>query len=285
MACNELYYKIQNDIYGRVNVLMRKSPYGQAIVLYEDHRWLLNVLFALRKYIERPNLVYFDAHDDAAPCEDKSMLLNKIGVNDLSEATPKQFSAFVDYDQDIDDGGWLTTAMELDLVGDVVNIGNRNNSNIQDFNGLFKSEDGGVHNVFELCGNLEYELGNRGKLGDAFKVKEYRDIRDFFGIAKSYDDTYSLSLKNDFVLDFDLDYFTISISDDGTHGWTERIFNKKYPWGSKQNRFLRYLIEKSSVITICREPGCCGSIGDSNRILNILDRYYFEGRLGTEVTL
>lgn len=285
MACNELYYKIQNDIYGRVNVLMRKSPYGQAIVLYEDHRWLLNVLFALRKYIERLNLVYFDAHDDVAPCEKKSILLNKIGVKDLREATPKQFSAFIDYDQDIDDGGWLTTAMELDLVGDVVNIGNRNNSNIQDFNGLFKSEDGGVHNVFELCGNLEYELGIRGKLGDAFKVDEYRDLRNFFGIANSYDDTYSLSLKHDYVLDFDLDFFTIYSVDDGVHGWTERIFNKKFPLGSKQNRFLMCLIEKSSVITICREPGCCGSIGDSNRILNILDRYYFDGMLGTEVTL
>lgn len=285
MGCNDFYDKIHDDIYGRVNVLMRKSPYRQTIVLYEDHRWLLNVLFALRKYIEHPNLIYFDAHDDAAPCEDKSILLNKIGVKDLSEATPKQFSAFVDYEQDIDDGGWLSTAMELDLVGNVVNIGNRYNDNITDFNGKYKSEDGIVHNIFELSGNLEHELGIRGKLGDAFKVDEYRDLRNFFGIANSYDDTYSLSLKHDYVLDFDLDYFTISSSDDGTHGWTERIFNKKYPLGSKQDRFLRHLIEKSSVITICREPGCCGSIGDSNRILNILDRHYFEGMLGTEVTL
>lgn len=70
-----------------------------------------------------------------------------------------------------------------------------------------------------------------------------------------------------------------------TYGWTEKVFDSHFPDCSQQDLFLRLLIEGAQVITICREPGCCGSVGDSNRILEILDRYYFEGQIRTDVTL
>lgn len=39
------------------------------IVIYDDHRWILNVLYKLYLYEIYPDLVYFDAHDDAAKCK------------------------------------------------------------------------------------------------------------------------------------------------------------------------------------------------------------------------
>lgn len=47
---------------------------------------------------------------------------------------------------------------------------------------------------------------------------------------------------------------------------------------------MRDLINKAMVITICREPDYCGSIGriaGSNYNLQNLDNYFFEGQLGT----
>ena len=286
MTTKDLYYNLLKDLYGRVNVHVRQSVNNQMIVLYDDHRWLLNVLFALSKYSEcPPDLIYFDAHDDAAPCLKKKELLEQIGVKNLKDATLRQFSTFVDYDQRTDDGGWLTAALELNLIGNVVNVGNRNNDNIRQMGGIYTSADEIKHSVFELSENIEHELGCRGKLGDACKEDENRSLRDLFGIEQHYTNCRSIHINRPYVLDFDLDYFTISSKDGMTYGWTEKVFDSHFPDCSQQDLFLRLLIEGAQVITICREPGCCGSVGDSNRILEILDRYYFEGQIRTDVTL
>lgn len=285
MEKTELYDKLLIDLNGRANVMTRQTHQGQLIVIYDDHRWLLNVLFAVNKHISRPNIIYFDAHDDAAPCGKKAELLKLIGVDNLNDATAKQFGAFVDYDQSTDDGGWLTTAMELNLIDNVVNIGNRHNSNISEMKGVYISEDGIRHSVFELSHNLEYELGVRGTLGDSTKYEEYKNLRSLFGIQSYYSDSHSMSLNQPFVLDFDLDFFTISCQDDTIHGWTERLLCNKFPINSKQDRFFRKLVNDAMLIAICREPDYCGSIGDSNRILELLDIYYFDRAIRTDVTL
>lgn len=265
--------------------MIRQTVKRQMVVIYDDHRWILNVLFALNKHIASPKLIYFDAHDDAAECEKKSELLKKIGATTLNDATSKQFGAFVDYDQRIDDGGWLTTAMELNLIGDVVNIGNKHSDNITQMNDSYISEDDIFHNVFQLSANLEYELGCRGSLGDSFKEEEFRKIRDFFDIEHEYINDCRWHIKDPYVLDFDLDFFTISCDSEPTHGWTDKILIKHFPLASNHGIFIRRLIDNASVITICREPDYCGSIGDSNRNLELLDQFYFYGSLGTDVTL
>lgn len=285
MNPKKLYYELNKSVWGRVNVMTRQTENGQMIVLYDDHRWLLNVLFYLHKLGEHYDLIYFDAHDDAAECEKKSALLEKIGVADLKEATEKQFGAFVDFDQREDDGGWLTTAMELNLIGDVVNIGNRHSDNLMQMNGLYTNEDGIVHHVFELSENLEHELGCRGQLGDTCREEECRKLRDFFGIEHFYRRQCDMRVVRPYVLDFDLDFFTMSFNDEATHGWTTKILNKHFPNNSMPDWMLRDLIRDAMVITICREPDYCGSLGDSNRILEMLDQYYFDGCIGTDSSL
>lgn len=285
MNTQDLYSTLLHDLNGRVNVMIRQTIGGQMVVIYDDHRWLLNVLFAVSQHIDRPNLITLDAHDDAAQCEKKSVLLRQIGVDELQNATAKQFGAFVDYDQRPDDGGWLTTAMELNLVDSVVNVGNRHSHNLEEMNGIYESEDGIMHRVFTLSHEIDFELGNFGKLGDASKEDKYRALRDLFGIEYFYTSVDRMSIKEPYILDFDLDFFTLSCMDNSTHGWTERVFNRRFPMNSEQDLFLRKLIRNARIITVCREPDYCGSLGDSNRILSLLDRYYFEGQLGTNVTL
>jgi len=265
--------------------MVRQSENEQIIILYDDHRWILNVLFKIYRdqLIDNPNLVYFDAHDDAAQSPSLSRILKAIGVSDISKATEKQFGAFVDYDCRYDDGGWLATALELNLIQDVVNIGNRHSDNIERMNGCYKSEDGTIHRIFMLSENIEYELGPRGQLGDTTLEDECRGLRDFFGIEHFFQ--HHIEIAAPYILDFDLDFFTMSFSDERSHGWTERVLESHFPQFSPQLLFVRELIRDAQVITICREPDYCGSVGDSNRILSMLDKYFFEGCIGTDVTL
>lgn len=88
-----------------------------------------------------------------------------------------------------------------------------------------------------------------------------------------------------YVLDFDLDFFTMSFNDEATHGWTPKILNKHFPDHSARDCMLREQIRDAKVITICREPDYYGSLGDSNRILEMLDRYYFDNCIGTDSSL
>lgn len=284
MESSDIYYKMY-DLSNRVNVMTRKTESNQLVVIYDDHRWLLNVLFKLYKeqLLERPNLIYFDAHDDAAKTQPKSKLLEQIGVNDLMKATEKQFGAFVDYDRRVDDSDWLLTAMELELIGDACNIGNRHSTNVEDLGGVYTTNEGVKHKIYSLSDDINFELGCRGCLGDLALEDDYRGIRDFFGIDHYY--TYGIGKMHPYVLDFDLDFFTMSFSDECSHGWTEKIFNKHFHDGSEERRFVCQLIKNSQIITICREPEFCGSIGDCNRILELLDRYFFRGCLGTESSI
>jgi len=265
----------------RCNV-MRREWNGKSIIIYDDHRWLLNVLFFLRKnnMLLKPNIVFFDAHDDAAPCGKKSQLLAKIGAASLEEATEKQFLSFVDYDTRIDDGGWVTTACELDMVGDVVCIGNRYNDNIDLLqNGIYTSEDGIKHQLFELSENLEFEMGGRGKLGDSIKDKECKAIRRFFESGEKY--YHGIGEMAPFILDFDLDFFTLEVQNGPNIPWSHKTMEAKLPSYGECAQFMWHLLHQAELITICREPDCCGTLGNSNRILELLDSYWFEGALGT----
>ena len=84
-----------------------------------------------------------------------------------------------------------------------------------------------------------------------------------------------------FVLDFDLDCFTTECREK-TYAWPEDIFRKEYIESYNVRFFMENLLDRASFITICREPDCCGGIGEANKILNYLDRYFFDGALSTE---
>ena len=83
----------------RVNVTTHYPFDGQKIIIiYDDHRWLLNVLYRIQKdglLPGPPKLVFFDSHDDAGRTEKKSELLAHIGVENLFDATEKAFSSSV----------------------------------------------------------------------------------------------------------------------------------------------------------------------------------------------
>lgn len=254
------------------------------IFLYDDHRTILNVLFEASKIVEDkriPNLIYFDKHDDACQSKPKSVLLEKMGRNSFEEVTSKDFWSFVEFDLGVNDDDWLLTGMELGLINNAVVIGQSENDNIITMpNNTYISEDNIEHKLFAIP-HLKYSISNRGCIGDSC-IKDPKDniIRSIF----QYNTDKYREFEDEiypFILDFDLDCFTTDCNDK-VYAWPEKIFANEFDTYNGCGYFLWDLINRSQFITICREPECCGGIGESNKILGYLDKYIFNGSLGTE---
>ena len=263
---------------------------GKCIVLYDDHRYILNALFEAEKLglwnAIIPNLIFFDRHDDArAPATSTNLntLLQKWNASKLTSVASEPFWSFVDFELSNNDDDWLLTGMELGLINHAVVIGNTENNNIERMNNQFHSSNGILHKLYNIP-HLHDALSPRGGcLGDIALQSQYADLHEIFEFE--YDQScrcyrFPEKIINPFVLDFDLDCFSTEY-EDMTFAWPEVLFKEKYVSDQSVYGFMRDLIQRSSLITICREPECCGGLGESNRILGYLDRYFFEGCLKT----
>lgn len=259
--------------------------YDKYIILYDDHRSILNVLFETIKiglFKTTPNLIFFDYHDDACnPNINRKSLFEKWGVSTIEDVESRDFWSFVEFDLGHMDDDWLLAGMEFGLINNAVVIGQKENTNIEDLNNCFESSDKRPHKLFSIP-HLDWSIGDRGCLGDSLiKQPYYEEVRNIFEYnQKGCYNIFSKEINNPFVLDFDLDCFTTEC-EDNTFAWPETIFKEKYYDNNNVQCFMHQLIKRSSFITICREPTCCGGIGESNKILEYWDKYFFNGNLNT----
>lgn len=247
------------------------------VILYEDHRTILNVLyFARMKGVlsTAPNLIYFDYHDDA--CEIYGDKLEAMKALPISAEKFHVFWQFVEFDLGAMDDDWVWTGMALDLIKNAVRVGGVQDDNIQRINEVFNPTGKYLHPIF----HLDEELGCRGCFIDRCSHTPDEDyhIRSIFDA--NFPDEENNESGTPFVLDFDLDCFTGEI-DSKTIAWPEMIFRKHYADNLKAKLLMRRLIRDSAFISICRESGCCGGIGEANKILTYLDHYLFDGQLNT----
>lgn len=192
----------------------------------------------------------------------------------------RDFKNFVEYDISENDDDWARVAFELNLIHNIVNIGNIENSNIMDFaNHIYKSSSGTEHKAY-VIGHIFDELNTHGgSLGDMALYQENKDLHEIFGYNLIGGEGFSDDFQ-EFVLDFDLDCFTTNCQDK-VYAWPESIFVKEYN-NETSGYFMYRLIQRAKFITICREPSYCGGIGESNKILSYLDKYFFRGCIGTK---
>ena len=177
-------------------------------------------------------------------------LFEKWGIERIEDVSSRDFWSFVEFDLSGLDDDWLLAGMELGLINHAVVIGQTENSNMRDLNNLFESSDGEVHELFDIY-HLNYSLGCRGCLGDNVIKEPY------------YLDCFTTECENN------------------VYAWPEAIFREKYYDNEEVRHFMHKLINRSTIITICREPTCCGGLGESNKILGYLDHYFFDGCLDT----
>lgn len=257
---------------------------GKTVILYDDHRCILTALFEARKLgiiNNDTNLITFDRHDDAREIHPDSMhIIDSIIASGLDRISSRDFKNFVEYDISENDDDWVRVAFELNLIHNIVNIGNIENSNIMDFaNHTYKSSGGTEHKAY-VIGHIFDELNTHGgSLGDMALYQENKDLHEIFGYNLIGEESFSDDFQ-EFVLDFDLDCFTTNCQDK-VYAWPESIFAKEYN-NETSGYFMYRLIQRAKFITICREPSYCGGIGESNKILSYLDKYFFRGCIGTK---
>ncbi len=260
---------------------------GKRIILYEDHRCILNVLYyaKLNKLIEKvPNLIYFDYHDDSiTPHPEQIEIINKFIKKSPSF---EEFMNFVEFKTRILDDDWLITGMEMGLINHSINIGGVAMYNKDSFeDNIYKDKNGNEHELYYIS-HLDSALSDRGCICDhVIKENYYKRVREIFQFNEKNDQTFNSENVYPFVLDFDLDCFSCEVVD-SLMAWPEKTFVDKYVnrfgyHGISPNFFVTQLIHRCEVITICREHNSCGGIGESNKILNYLDKYFFDGYLNS----
>ena len=266
----ELSYRANINVY-----TIKIDGVQKHVILYEDHRMILNVLyFARMKGIlsNASNIICFDYHDDA--CEVYGEEIEKIKVLPISEDNFQTFWQFVEFSLSPLDDDWVWIAMYFDLIKNAVRVGGVQDSNIQRLNEVFNVQGKYLYSI----NHLDQELGYKGCFTDRFSqhADEDRHIRSIF--ANNWADEIIEEQNVPFILDFDLDCFTGEV-DGKVIAWPEMIFRKHYEENSEAKHLLRKLIKNSAFITICRESNCCGGIGESNKILSYLDYYLFANQL------
>lgn len=281
------------DIYG-LSALRQFSNFetfnfaDKTIILYDDHRSILTALFEANRLgviNSNTNLITFDRHDDARPIHpDSWSLIDKFNKEGLSTVSSREFKDFVEFDISMEDDDWVRIAFELGLVNNLVNIGNTENLNISDLkNHIYTTKTGINHHAYTLH-HINDELDSHGgSLGDMVLYEQNRIVHEIFGYNLQGEHSGFSVLVPDYVLDFDLDCFTTKCQSK-TFAWPESIFASIYS-NYETAYFMRQLIARSKFITICREPSFCGGIGESNKILGYLDKYFFEGSLGTRIVM
>lgn len=251
-------------------------------ILYEDHRSILNVLYFAKKnslFSKIPNLIMFDYHDDAVkPRGDK---LQQIIAFKSSNPSIEEFWNFVEFELNPLDDDWLITACEFDLINDAIIIGAEEYHNVRDLvDNIYNDHEGKKHEIYVLT-HLDHSLGDRGELGD--HISDYERVRNIIQFNKKNDKLFNSDEIYPFILDFDLDCFSCETAGYRI-AWPEDVFGQRYVHNSRSVRpspfhFLKSLIDRCSLITICREHRSCGGIGESNKILSYLDKYFFNNVL------
>lgn len=190
--------------------------------------------------------VTLDRHSDLLPLpNDKRELAQFIDFDDL-----RRVKDFVD--RALNDGNFITSAMECGLIGDMLIITQERNGH------EYRSRDGKTHRIFYH----EYSESTFRTLFDRKNVGLKRILRKYLG------------MKMDFVLDIDLDFFTYDCGDNVC------VFSKE----SVEDVFsLDSLVwpiyQRARLLTISVEPYWSGSLENSRQAFELLKRYLGEKRI------
>lgn len=267
----------------RANINEKTTSSGK-VVIYEDHRTILNVLYLLKKEekLECPiNIILFDDHDDG--CVPSKIAL-KI-IEDFNENLPeiRDFWSFTEFDLKFLDDDWIKAGMELNLINHVF-LFNSTQSSIS-FVEEYKTKKFGTKKIYNL-GNVWDVLSYKGYLNDAIKEDEYGKLWKDFGWIKNKDFKFEFKPKNKFIVDFDLDCFSIELLDNRIAIPDEILYEKmttyfrpEYHYFGTAQIFIKHIIDKAEFATICFENNCCGGYQQSFKIFENVNDLFFENEI------
>ena len=280
-----LSYRANINVFQYPETLRRDND-ERRIILYDDHRTIINVIYAAMHEglfgEETPNVISFDRHDDAVRLTpQKKQQLKAVRKSCFPQRNDKRIWQFTEFGLSVLDDDWVRAGMELGLIKHYIGFGNKEEDagNIESGYEKYMALDRYEHHLYSN-GHLDWEFGARGVISD----NNYRYAQKHTDITNDlqfHNGQFDNSPVLPFVFDIDLDCFS-DIIEDRRMAWPESIFIEHYLNNPRLSSFIRTLLARSSMITICREPEFCGGIGESNRILELLDSYWFDGALKTQ---
>ena len=270
------------DIAQRANI-NHKNTSENEVVIYEDHRTILNVLYHLKtkRNIEEPfDLVMFDNHDDF--CEVKPSTKKRI-TNFLKKPSVEKLYQIVEFDLSTMDDDWVKAGMELGLIGNVF-LFNSEKCSIR-HEAAYVTKKFGTKYLYNV-GDVWSALGYHSILNDPIKT-EYTQFWTDFGWELQEGYFRFSNNKRKFIFDIDLDCFstqildkTIAIPEDVLIPKLMDFSRPQYHYYHNSKDFMKDLIKDSELVTICFENGCCGGIRQAHKIFNIVDYVLFDNELG-----
>lgn len=272
-----------HEISRRANI-NHKYTSDNEVIIYEDHRTIINVLYFLknkRDLNESVDLIMLDNHDDF--CNPRKDTIEKI-IQFLDSPNPRNLNEIVEFDLNHLDDDWVKAGMELGLINNVF-LFNSDESTIN-FREEYITQNFGTKYFYNLE-NVWSALGHRGVLNDLIK-KEYKVLWDDFGWELNNGKFDFKKDRRKFIFDIDLDCFTTRILDK-TIAIPEEIIieklteqsRKSYHYYYSSQQFIKQLIRDAEMVTICYENGCCGGIRESQKIFNLVDHLLFDNEIGS----
>lgn len=271
------------DISSRANVLSKITNHGQTLI-YEDHRTILTVLFALQKQLDKTgpiDIVMFDKHDDFMDPSPEA--LEKIAEFIKKPSLAKLYT-LVEFDLNGIDDDWVKAGMELGLIGNVF-LFNAEVSQI-DFVKEYQTLRFGIKKMYNI-GAVWDALDGRGYLSDLHRLNLLDKLWEDFGWTFEDAKFHFKNDRNPYILDIDLDCFTCNVYCKTVAIASEILEQKLYEGISSTHHsyydsvsFVKKLAEDSCVNTICFESNYCGGIRQAHQIFNKIDELFFDSELG-----
>ena len=286
LAQRQIKYKLKKEqlyeISKRSNI-NHKITSENEVIIYEDHRTIINVLYFLiekRELEESVDLIMFDNHDDY--CHPWEKTVKKI-IEFLKSPSAEELNQIVEFDLSSLDDDWVKVGMELGLINNVF-LFNSDESTIV-FRKEYKTQQFGTKHLYNL-GDVWSALGHHGLLNDPIK-REHQVLWDDFGWELNDGKFDFKKDRRKFVFDIDLDCFSTRIMDKTIAIPKEIIIERltersraSYHYYYSSQQFIKQLIKDAEMVTICYENGCCGGIREAHKIFNIVDYVLFDNEVG-----
>lgn len=263
---------------------LRQVPFGKCdCLLHKEHRWVLPIIFykQQKNILSHPcTLVMFDAHHDAKDpaCKNDILQIKKIGIT---------FEGLIDLCQEklskLNDD-WVKTGMELGLIDDAVIFGVESSADSANFK-RFKDQQENIHKI-KLLGLPGKELEYQGDLSDTARRESLSDLWKILGWQCDPQFSFAQDGRK-ILLDLDLDCFIVRWKGCYRFPWPDEVFKKEFlvpsryqttlEWTGKD--FLNGLVNKAALLTIAREPYCCGGETKATQILGKVNHFLFDDKL------
>ncbi|MBU7569073.1 MAG: hypothetical protein KAF41_00325 [Flavobacterium sp.] len=272
-----------SDLSKRSNINTKRT-YNSEVVIYEDHRTILNVLYFLKTngLADFPiDLFMFDDHDDFLNPSESA--LQRIAEFNDNAPTEREFWSFTEFDLKTLDDDWVKAGMELGLINNVFLFHSSQAS--YSFSDSYATQNFGEKRVYNLGGVWD-ALTFHGCLDDFSNEAEYGQLWEDIGWVKN-NGKFEFVRENNFIVDFDLDCFSTYIINKN-YAIPEEILIKNFEeyrrsenhYYGTASMFVKKLIEESALTTVCFENNSCGGIRESHKIFETFDYLFFDREIG-----